>query len=176
MVAGESMKIVKGLGYVLIVVMLAGIASVLLWGCVTASSSAWRPADSVWPDTQDVIKAVGCAIVDVDHDESLANDVMRVKVYARENFERDTKQRALYHPTDAGATITTDVKHRDAWHSPIPYELLCRRRIHLQDHDVLARRCTPEAWDQAILPRYAEAIARCRNPDISPETIPVTPP
>lgn len=50
---------------------------------------------------------------------------------------------------------------KTAWNSPLRYELLCRRRLHLLEGS--ERRCTGQRFEQEIKPRYAEALHACRT-------------
>ena len=152
------------------------LAAIFFVGCST-TSGATRPLPTYseldWPDMPEMLYAIECASARIDGDPAFAKRLVAVGVYRVDNY----RFRGCYDPDPRSGdgcspprpamptpavylNSETNTEADIAAHTPIVYELLCRRWYHLKHGD--PRKCTAKEWDEKRSALYAPAIRECR--------------
>ncbi len=141
----------------------------LLVGCATGPRtpiSYLNPAD-VWPDFAPSIEVLRCAVSEVEGRE-FADRLLNIPFVAIENYHLAGCYDASADSYDGCGgnqrppAIYLGTQAENAWGlSPLRWEVLCRRRLHLLEGN--ERRCTNARMEQEIKPLYRLAIERCHR-------------
>lgn len=131
------------------------LALLLAVGCASVNTSGPARAPG-WSDFENAVAAVRCAVRAVDGQIKAARILDGVTFEVRDPYPLA----GHYQPMETGGALITLWGGADsAWHSALRYELLCRRRAHIEEGD--PRKCTPERWEGEIKARYGHDLRRC---------------